>query len=162
MVSRCSLNWFHHKNRNLWACAKRHITVCFGLGFYEALLALLNKVLYFHLYRPSIFPSASPPTSFLSYNSKKYKTTETNHKKFTEWKQAHAGMEPSKTNQTRWEWHHNPFTPSLHLVPFCQLFTPQNSLHAHYPIPIHTPLNEHSTQHCSLHSLPHKDNPYPT
>ena len=24
------------------------------------------------------------------------------------------------------------------------------------------PLNEHSTQHCSLHSLPHKDNPYPT
>ena len=24
-------------------------------------------------------------------------------------------------NQTRWEWHHNTFTPSLHLVPFCQL-----------------------------------------
>ena len=23
------------------------------------------------------------------------------------WKQAHVGMEPSKTNQTRWEWHHN-------------------------------------------------------
>ena len=30
----------------------------------------------------------------------------------------HTGMEPSKTNQTRWEWHHNNF---LHLVPFCQL-----------------------------------------
>ena len=30
-------------------------------------------------------------------------------------------MEPSKINQTRWEWHHNNFTPSLHLVPFCQL-----------------------------------------
>ena len=30
-------------------------------------------------------------------------------------------MEPSKTNPTRWEWHHNNFTPSLHLVPFCQL-----------------------------------------
>jgi len=39
-------------------------------------------------------------------------------------------MEVSKTNQTRWEWHHNAFTPSLHLVPFCQLCTPQNSLHA--------------------------------
>jgi len=30
-------------------------------------------------------------------------------------------MEPSKTNQTRWELHHNAFTPSLHLVPFSQL-----------------------------------------
>ena len=27
--------------------------------------------------------------------------------KFSEWKQAHERMEPSKTNQTRWEWHHN-------------------------------------------------------
>ena len=27
-------------------------------------------------------------------------------------------MEPSKTRQTRWEWQHNTFTPSLHLVPF--------------------------------------------
>ena len=35
------------------------------------------------------------------------------------------GMEPSKTNQTR---RHNTFTPSLHLVPFCQLRIPQNSL----------------------------------
>ena len=35
-------------------------------------------------------------------------------KKFSEWKQAHVGMEPSKTNQTRWECHHNTFTPSLH------------------------------------------------
>ena len=42
----------------------------------------------------------------------------------------HVGMEASKTNQTRWEWHCNTFTPSLHLVPFCQLRTPQNSLHA--------------------------------
>ena len=33
----------------------------------------------------------------------------------------HVGMEPSETSQTRWERHHNPFTPSLHLVPFCQL-----------------------------------------
>ena len=27
---------------------------------------------------------------------------------------------PSKTNQSRWEWHHNTFIPSLHHVPFCQ------------------------------------------
>ena len=37
------------------------------------------------------------------------------HKKFSEWKQLHVEMEPSKTNQTRWEWHHNTFKPSLHL-----------------------------------------------
>ena len=42
-------------------------------------------------------------------------------KKFSEWKQVHVGMEPPKTSQTRWEWHHNTFTPSLHLVPFCQV-----------------------------------------
>jgi len=28
-------------------------------------------------------------------------------------------MEPSITYQTRLEWHHNTFTPSLHLMPFC-------------------------------------------
>ena len=42
-------------------------------------------------------------------------------KKFSERKQAHVGMEPSKTKQTRWQCHHNNFKPSLHLVPFCQL-----------------------------------------
>ena len=54
-------------------------------------------------------------------------------------------MESSKTGQTRWERHCNTFTQSLHLVPFCQLCTTQNST-----------LNEHGTQHYSLHSLPHK------
>ena len=43
-------------------------------------------------------------------------------KKFFKWKQAHVGMEPSKTSQTRREQHHNTFTSSLHLVPFCQLY----------------------------------------
>ena len=38
----------------------------------------------------------------------------TSHKK-----QVYVGMKPSKTNQTRWEWHHNTFTPSLHFVKFC-------------------------------------------
>ena len=31
------------------------------------------------------------------------KATETSHKKFSEEKQVHVGMEASKTNQTRWE-----------------------------------------------------------
>ena len=44
------------------------------------------------------------------------------YKKSFEWKQAHVGMEPSKTSRTRWEQHHNTFTPSLHLVPFYQLY----------------------------------------
>ena len=62
-------------------------------------------------------------------------------------------MDPSKlTSQTRREQHNN-FTPSLHLVPFCQLCIPQNSLHA---LSLSYPLNEHSTQHCSLNSLLHK------
>ena len=39
-------------------------------------------------------------------------------------------MEPSKTSQTRWEWHHNTFTPSLHLVPFCELMHTKKTLHA--------------------------------
>ena len=46
-----------------------------------------------------------------------YKVT----KKCSKGKQAHVGMERSKTSRTRWERHHNTFTPSLHLVPFCQL-----------------------------------------
>ena len=34
--------------------------------------------------------------------------------------QAHVGMKCSRTNWRRYEWHHNTFTPSLHLVVFCQ------------------------------------------
>ena len=45
----------------------------------------------------------------------------TSPKKLSKGKQAHVGMERSKTSRTRWERHHNTFTPSLHLVPFCQL-----------------------------------------
>ena len=75
-----------------------------------------------------------PPFFSLTIPKRQYKkekkATETSHKKFSEGKQVHVGMEASKTNQTRWEWHHNTFTPSLHLVPFCQLHTPQNSPHA--------------------------------
>jgi len=44
-------------------------------------------------------PSASSPTSLLSYHSMQKIAKETSHKKFSEWKQAHAGTEPSKTNR---------------------------------------------------------------
>ena len=65
----------------------------------------------------------------------------------------HVGMKSSKTSQTRCERHHNTFTPSLHLMPFCQLCTPKNFyMHLAYS----HPLNEHGTQHCSLHSFSHK------
>jgi len=39
--------------------------------------------------------------------------------KFPERKSAHVGMDPSKTNQTRWELHHNTFT--IPTVSCCQL-----------------------------------------
>ena len=59
----------------------------------------------------------------------KKKINRNKSQKFAKCKQAHVGMEPSKTNQTRWERHHNIFTPSLHLVPFCQLCTTPNHMH---------------------------------
>ena len=97
-----------------------------------------NEVLYFRTLHLMHLHSGSPAKSlfsflpFLQENKGKPKTkptTGTNHKKFSERKQAHVEMESSKTNQTRWEWHHNTFTPSLH--PFCQLCTPRNSLHTY-------------------------------
>ena len=111
-----------------------------------------TTVLCFHTLS-CIFPLPSFPTSLLSNFLKKKqqqnkKQQEQVTKKFSEWKQAHVGMERSKSSRTRWERHHNTFTPSLHLVPFCQLCTTKK-LFTHS-------LNEHNTQHCSLHSLPHK------
>ena len=124
--------------------------MCFTLGFYEALLGLLNPVDKFTIslgsiwiyddslffvnntvpcfipYRPCIFPL---PASLLSYYFNKKKQQEQVTKKFSEWKQAHVGMEPSKTSRTRWE-HHNTSTPSLHLVPFAN-YAQQKSLHTH-------------------------------
>ena len=69
---------------------------------------------------PSVFPLASPPTSLFTIPKQQY-TKKTRIKeqqeqvtiKFSEWKQVHVGMEPYKTNQTRWKWHNNTFTPSL-------------------------------------------------
>ena len=71
---------------------------------------LWTNVLCIIVYRSCIFLSAFPPTFLLSYHPKwqcKKKTLEANHKTFSEQKQAHVGMELSKINQTRWDWHHN-------------------------------------------------------
>ena len=75
------------------------------------------------------------------------------HKKFSKRKQAHVGIEPS-TSQTRWEWHHNTFMPSLHLVAFCQLSIPQNDI---MHIGIFTPTTL-STAYSTAFSI--QDNPY--
>ena len=108
-----------------------------------------NTIRYFHTLQ-SVHLLLSPPLFSLTIsknNSKKKKHKQVT-KKFSKGKQAHVGMERSKTSRTRWERHHNTFTPSLHLVPFCQLCTTKK-LFTHS-------LNEHGTQYCSLHSLPHK------
>ena len=43
------------------------------------------------------------PTFSLTIPKRGKIATETSHKKFSEEKQVHVGMEASKTNQTRWE-----------------------------------------------------------
>ena len=75
------------------------------------------------MHLPLTLPShISSLLSFLESNTKKQREHVTQ-----KWKQVYVGMEPSKTNQTKWEWKHKSF---LHHVPFCQICTPQNSLHA--------------------------------
>ena len=113
---------------------------CLNLQFHlEAFdfMTILSSLwtMYYHTVHTMHLPLGLPfhvssLLPFLINYQKKKKQQEQVTKKFSEWKQAHVGMEPSKTSQTRWERHHNTFTPSLHLVPFCQLCTPQNSLHA--------------------------------
>ena len=134
----------------------------FALGFYKGLLGLLNPVDKFTIsfgsiwiYDYSLFfvnntvlcfqtmhhlPLACLSSLLLFLKKTNKKTAGTSHKKISKWKQAHVGMEPSKT---RWERHHNTFTPSI--LP--TMYNKKLSTHS---------LNEHSTQHCSLHSLPNK------
>ena len=64
---------------------------------------------------------------------KKCQKNGTSHKKIFWMKTNTRRDETPKIKLTelrRREWHHNTFTPSLHLVPFCQLCTLQNSIHA--------------------------------
>ena len=65
---------------------------------------------------PSPWPVLPPPFSFTPFQKKSNKNK--SHKSFLNEKQAHVGMELSKTSHKGWEWHYNTFTPPLHLVPF--------------------------------------------
>ena len=77
--------------------------------------------------------------------------TETSHEKFSEGKQAHVGMEALKTTKLDGnQRHHNTFTPSLHLVSFCQLHAHHKTLYMHLAY-LYT-LNNQGTQFCSLQS----------
>ena len=68
---------------------------------------------------PFGFPSH--PSSLLPFLISSTKKPNRNKSKgFSEWKQAHVGIEPSKTNQTRWKWHHNTFIPSYILCHFAK------------------------------------------
>ena len=71
-------------------------------------------------------------------------------------RRAHAGMEPSKTSQTRWK-RHNTFTASLHLVPFCWKAVEWTVLSADYiaatnNVTTHSPCTSTHTTHPPLPS----------
>ena len=70
-------------------------------------------------------------------------------------------MEPSKTNQTRWEWDYITFTPSLHLVQFANYAHRTLYLHFGLSHPLKDCMTTHQqdTQHCLLHSLSHTRQP---
>ena len=78
--------------------------------------------------------------------------TDTSHKKFSEGKQAHVGMEALKTNRTRWEW----MTPQhFHTIPTScailrQLYAHHKTLYIH--LAYSYALNKQGTQLCSLQS----------
>ena len=71
----------------------------------------------------SLPPPPLPPHFSLTISKQQYKKS--NRSKSQRVFYAHVGMESSKSNQTRWEWHNSTVSPSLHLVPFCQLCTPK-------------------------------------
>ena len=65
--------------------------------------------------------SNSLQEGFLIPQNLQYKQVSEHSNHWWCWYEVHIGLEPSKTDQTRWEWHHNTFKPSLHLMPFLQL-----------------------------------------
>ena len=106
----------------------------------------------FILYRPwpPLASHRSPPLLFL-----KNKKTSRNKSQKVFWIKTSTCRDGTLKNQPNKMGMTNTFTPSLHLVPFCQLCTPQ-SRYMHITYSYSHPLNEHGTQHCSFHSLLHK------
>ena len=111
-----------HENRRTthnWACV-----VSKGSSFYfcretwwlhlQFHLSDFTKAVPFILHRPFIFPSnLSSLLPFLKTTTTA-KQQEQATKKRSEQNLVHVGIEPSKTNQTRWERHNSTFIPSLH------------------------------------------------
>ena len=67
----------------------------------QLLFQHVNSIVLVHTMKPHSMPRSLNSCKVTGW----VRTTEqqTSHKKFSEGKQVHVGMEPSKTNQTRWE-----------------------------------------------------------
>ena len=83
------------------------------------------------------------------YKKEKKKQQKQVTKSFPSWKQAHVGMEASKTNQTRWE----PMTPQhFHTIPTSCAILP--TMHTHKTLYMHLAypyaLNEQGTRYSAL------------
>ena len=119
-----------------------------------------------HLYftETCIFPLPHPPpTTLLSYHfSKKKKTTETSHKKGSEWKHVHVGMEPSNTNQTTWEdttlLLHHPYTLCL-FANYAHHKTLYRDVAYSHSLSQWITIHHKGTHYCSHHSLPQTRQP---
>ena len=137
----------------------------FNLEAYESMTifsSLWTKVLYYHTLQTIHLPLGLPShlSSLLPFltKKKKKKPAGTSHKKVFWMKTSTVGMESSKTNQTRWEWHHNT-SPSLYLVPFCQLCTSLYKLSTYtWPIHTHQMNTVLSTAHFTVFHI--EDSPY--
>ena len=91
------------------------------------------------------FPQLVIPKINHKNNSKRIKQEQVT-KTFSEWKQVPVGMEPSKTSQTKWKWHHNTFTPSCHFGNYAHHKTLR-------PLNEYITTHQQGTQYCSLHTL---------
>ena len=103
----------------------------------------------FILYRPCIafLSHLSSLLQFLKNNKKQQEqvTKKVFRMKTSACRDAWNPQKPAEQDGNDTTTHsHHPYI----MCPFCQLCTTKNSLH--------TQPNEHGTQHCSLHSLPHK------
>ena len=117
--------------------------------FDDCLFFVNNKVLYFHTLQIMHLPLGLP--SLLPFTKTNMKQQKQVTKKFSEQKQ------PQKPTKLDWD---DTTILLLHPYVLCHFVNcaPRKTLHVH--ITYSHPLNGHGTQHCSLHSLPHRRQPY--
>ena len=114
-----------------------------------------NTIVYFHTLQSVHLPLSPPLFSLtISKNNSKKKTAGTSHKKVFQRKTSACRdgtlkNQPNKMQTTPQHIHTIPTScailPTMH---------PKKTFYMH--LAYSHPLNEHSTQHCSLHSFPHK------